>query len=280
MNSGAEAPAHRSTRAAAWLSFAAILYLIFTEVLAPWTTLPALGNIGFTLVFVLFAITHCAACAGWKRTGMFFALAAVVSYLLEEAGVRTGWIYGRYHYSEMLGAKLGHVPVLIPLAWFMMIYPSWVVARALTRGVNVRSAAGLIASAFIAAMVMTAWDTVMDPGMSAAGNWTWEQGGSYFGVPLHNYAGWLLTTFLVYLGFGLLGTAGTRTEITKGFPALPVIVYALYAVAYIVPRPTPALQVVALFAMGLPALLAILQVWLAPVRSSSVAAQIRNPAGN
>lgn len=147
------------TRAVSWLSFAAVMYLMLTDVVRPWTQLPALGDIGFTLVFVLFAIVHCAACAGWKKTGLFFALAAVVSYLLEETGVRTGWIYGAYHYSGMLG----HVPVLIPLAWFMMIYPSWIVARALTRGLETRSAAGLVVQALIAAMVMTAWTPLWTP---------------------------------------------------------------------------------------------------------------------
>ena len=185
-----------------WLLFAALIYLIVAGALRPWFYLPNLGNIGFTLVFVLFSVLHCAACAGWKRTALFFVLAASVSYLLEELGVRTGWVYGAYHYSEMLGPKLGHVPALIPLAWFMMIYPSWVVAEALLRGVDTHSAAGLVGQAVIAAMVMTAWDTVMDPVMAAAGNWIWERGGSYFGVPLHNYLGWLLTTFFVYLGAG------------------------------------------------------------------------------
>ena len=246
-----------------WLSFTLVMYLILTDVVRPWTQLPALGNIGFTLVFVLFAVVHCAACAGWKRTGLFFALAAFVSYLLEETGVRTGWVYGAYHYSGMLGPKLGHVPVLIPLAWFMMIYPSWVVARALTRGVETRSAAGLVGQAAIAAMVMTAWDTVMDPGMAAAGNWVWEHGGSYFGVPFRNYLGWLLTTSLVYLGAGFLWRVERQTpELTKGFPALPILVYAFYAVSYMVPRQISALQVVAIFAMGMPALLSLIQVWV------------------
>ncbi len=45
--------------------------------------------------------------------------------------VRTGLVFGAYHYSDMLGIKLGHVPVLIPLGWFMMIYPSRVVAKAI-----------------------------------------------------------------------------------------------------------------------------------------------------
>ena len=245
-----------------WLLFAAVMYLILTEVLSHWIALPDLGNIGFTLIFVLFAIMHCAACVGWKTTGIFFALAASVSYLLEEIGVRTGWIYGAYHYSDMLGAKLGHVPILIPLAWFMMIYPSWIVARALMRGVDTRSAAGLVSQAIIAALVMTAWDTVMDPGMAKAGNWVWEQGGAYFGVPIQNYCGWLLTTFPIYLGYGLLWRGEERGPgVTKGFAALPIVVYTFYAVAYTTPRPIPALQVVALFAMVMPGLLALMLVW-------------------
>ncbi len=106
---------------AVWILFAAVIYLIVAEAVSPWATLPTLGNIGFTLVFVSFAVLHCARCEGWTRTGLFFATAAVISFLLEETGVRTGLIYGPYHYSDMLGPKLGHVPVLIPLAWFMMI---------------------------------------------------------------------------------------------------------------------------------------------------------------
>jgi putative membrane protein len=183
-----------------WLLFVAVLYLILADGLRHWVELPSLGNIGFTLVFVSFAVLHCAVRTGWKITGVFFALAAAVSYLLEEIGVRTGLVYGPYHYSNMLGPKLGHVPFLIPLAWFMMIYPAWIVTRALLRGVETNSVGGLTAQAFVAAMAMTAWDTVMDPPMSAAGNWIWEQGGAYFGVPFHNYFGWLFTTFVVYLG--------------------------------------------------------------------------------
>jgi putative membrane protein len=53
------------------------------------------------------------------------------------------------------------MPVIIPLAWFMMIYPSWIAARALIRGINIHSITGLTAQAAIAAMVMTAWDVVM-----------------------------------------------------------------------------------------------------------------------
>jgi putative membrane protein len=252
----------------AWVFFVATLYLIVAEGVRPWIALPELDDVGFTLVFVVFALAHCWASEGPRRTLLFFALAAVVSYALEELGVRTGLVYGAYHYSDQLGFKLDRVPVLIPLAWFMMIYPSWAVARALLRGTDVDSPAGIGLQALVAALVMTAWDSVMDPGMATAGTWVWERGGPYFGVPLRNYAGWILTTFIVYCGAGLLwrGARGERRpDVT--FAALPVVVYAAYALAYITPKHLPALQVVALFAMGTPALVALARLVL-PTRAT------------
>jgi uncharacterized membrane protein len=248
---------------AVWILFAAVMYLIGAEAVERWLHLPMLGDVGFTLVFVLFALLHCVVLEGGPRTGAFFAVSAIVSYLMEETGVRTGLIYGPYHYGDLLGAKLGHVPVIIPLAWFMMIYPSWMVARELLRSINGRGFAGITAIAVAAAFVMTAWDVVMDPGMAAAGNWVWEKGGAYFGVPLQNYLGWLATTFLVYWIAGLLWRSmSRRAAATKPFEALPVIVYAFFALRYVLSNRIEALQLVALFSMGMPALLALFQLCL------------------
>ena len=255
---------NRWIRVASWVFFAGTMYLILTEAVSRWIQLPDLGNVGFTLIFVLFALLHCAAIEGWGRTAIFFAVSAVVSYGLEETGVQTGLIYGKYHYSDMLGAKLGHVPILIPLAWFMMIYPSWMVAKALLHSINIRSIPGITALAAVAAFVMTAWDVVMDPGMAAAGNWIWETGGAYFGVPRHNYLGWLLTTFIVYWIAGWLWRSVQRTNATtKFFESLPVIVYAFFALRYVAENRIPALQLVAMFSMGVPALIAVIQLSLA-----------------
>ena len=254
---------NRWIRTGSWLLFAAIMYLIFEEAVWPWFKLPALGNVGFSSVFVLFALVHCAALAGLRYTALFFAISAIFSYLTEEIGVRTGIIYGAYHYSNLLGVKLGHVPVIIPLAWFMMIYPSWRVAKALMSGVNTHSMPGIIAQASTASLVMTAWDMVMDPSMAVAGNWIWQNGGVYFGVPRRNYLGWLLTTFLVYWIAGWLWRdTEHRLGASRTFSALPIVVYAFFAVRYVMSDPLPALQLIAVFSMGMPALVALIQVCL------------------
>ncbi len=157
----------RALGIATWFLFAAMMYLITAEALGPWLTLPALA-MWVSLWFSCYSRFCTAAGAKGLENRLFFASAASISYLFEEIGVRTGVIYGPYHYSDMLGLKLGHVPILIPLAWFMMIYPSWRVAGALLRPVQTDSLVGIVARALIGAMVMTAWDTVMDPGMAAA----------------------------------------------------------------------------------------------------------------
>jgi len=231
------------------------------------------GNVGFTLVFVLFALFHCVALEGVARTGIFFGVSAVVSYAMEETGVRTGLIYGTYHYSDLLGPKLGHVPVIIPLA---LVHDDLPVVGGgeghAKRGIDGSALPGVTAQALVAAWVITRWDMVMDPGMALAGNWVWEHGGAYFGVPRRNYLGWLLTTFLVYWIAGWLWrNPPQRAAAAKIFAALPVIVYASFAARYIVANHFPALQVVAAFSMGVPALVALIQIFL---REEGAAAEV------
>lgn len=65
--------------------------------------------------------------------GVRFGLAAfVATYVLawtaEELGVRTGLIFGPYYYTDVLGAKLGSVPYVIPIYWYLILYSGYVIA--------------------------------------------------------------------------------------------------------------------------------------------------------
>jgi len=166
-----------------------------------------LGKLPFeamTYVFSLLVLVHAFYLTGWRRALAFFAITIGVSFVMEYLGVRTGVIFGAYHYTQVLDPKvLGTVPVVIPLAYFMVLYPSrmmadliqWGKATGVTRGWG-----WTIFAAAMAALIMTAWDLSMDPVMvHEVKAWVWEKGGPYFGIPLRNFFGWFLTTFLITL---------------------------------------------------------------------------------
>jgi putative membrane protein len=145
-----------------------------------------------------FALVHGSLRMGWKQALLLLFLTFAVSLFFESLGVATGLVYGPYHYTDKLGAKfLGLVPYLIPIAWFMMTYPSYVIASRIVPYQS-RVWRWRLAVAAVGALVMTAWDLAMDPMMVAGGHWVWEVEGAYFGVPLQNYWGWWLTVFVTF----------------------------------------------------------------------------------
>ncbi len=155
-----------------------------------------------TLAGFTFALVHAGQREGWERALRLLALVIGVSLLFESVGVATGWVYGPYHYTNQLGPLfLGLVPYLIPLAWFMMSYPSFVIADWLVPS-GWKRWQRLLAVAAVGGLVMTAWDLIMDPVMVSGGHWVWDVNGAYFGIPLQNFWGWWLTiftTFALYL---------------------------------------------------------------------------------
>ena len=164
------------------------------------------GLSALTLSLVLFSLWHASCSLGARLTIALFAITAVTCWIFEEVGVATGLVYGPYHYTAALGPWLGSVPVLIPLAWFMLIYPGYVAANLIADGwpVGTRGTLGhLVGLAALGALIMTACDLVADPILSGptVRAWVWEQGGPYFGVPVQNSVGWAVTTFVVYVLF-------------------------------------------------------------------------------
>ncbi len=247
------------------ISFTVVGYLNLRLGLFPYLELPGPVNEipPRVVITTVFCLLHACYAIGWRLTAVFFALSGLVSWGFEQMGVATGLIYGAYEYSEKLGVKIGHVPMLIPLAWFMMIYPSYVISNLIVGGRAFGVSGSLVRLVWISligAMVMTAWDLVIDPGMSKDGFWIWKEPGAYFGVPVRNFGGWMLTTFTVFFAYRLLEQRSGLRPLRDGSPAmnsLPVLAYAFIAVRHMVGNEEVALRVVAFFAMGLPLVLAL-----------------------
>jgi putative membrane protein len=224
------------------------------------------GNLGtLTSIVALFSLSHAWYSLGGRLTAMFFALSAVISWAFEQVGVATGAVYGAYHYTEYLGAKLGHVPMLIPLAWFMMVYPSYVIANLILSRRSHGTPPGwrsLVRLAAAGAVVMTVWDLVIDPILSGPSvrAWIWESGGPYFGIPIQNYVGWLATTLTVYLAYRAIeqrSPPAPAGPMTYRIAALPVVAYGLMLAADLLSGVAPAaLWLIAPAVMGPPLIVA------------------------
>lgn len=156
------------------------------------------------LIPLLFALVHGAIRYGATGITVFLVLCLGISNVMENVGVLTGFPFGRYYYTDVLGPKLFLVPLLIGPAYFGTGYLSWVLATVLLDADRRRDALATVAVPVVATFIMVGWDLCLDPGSSTIARiWVWQDGGPYFGVPFVNYLGWALTVFLFFMAFAL-----------------------------------------------------------------------------
>jgi putative membrane protein len=206
---------------AALLVFSGIAFATFLAPPAPaWLLAPENQKVAaFMFMFggqttvVLGALAgalHAASRLGWRTTLAIFVAAFSISLASELTGTTTGYPFGPYSYTTQLGYLIGgRVPFNIPTSWFFMLYSSLAICG---RVLTVRDdSASRWKWAAIAALVLTAWDVSMDPAMVATTHWLWHLPslesasavrrlflhGFFYGMPLTNWVGWLLTGFVV-----------------------------------------------------------------------------------
>lgn len=217
---------------AAW-----ILSMIMLPI-ARWTwgdsVIPTASFVGVIMQFlaVIFILL-----ARWslRYTITVTVIVGVLTWAAEALGSKTGFPFGEYDYTALLQPQVFGVPLLIPFAWMMMLAPAWAIAQTLVRDRS--TARGKFAFIAVSALAITAWDLYLDPQMVTWGFWVWQQPGEYFGIPLVNYAGWLLVSGVV--------TAIVRPQTVPVVPLLVIygIVWILQAIGLAVfwGQPGPAL---------------------------------------
>ncbi len=194
----------------------------------------------------IFAFIHGAILYRVRGILIFFLICLAVGNLFENVGILTGFPFGTYYFTDVMGPTLFRVPILLGLAYVGMGYLSWTLAR-LILGQPRAPLIGyrLMTLPLIAALIMVAWDLSMDPVWSTLMHaWIWLGGGAYFGVPVSNFLGWYLTVFVIYQLFALY--LRSRPLTTRSLPVaywrLPILFYAVSAlgnVLLIVPASGP-----------------------------------------
>ncbi len=183
----------------------------------------------------------------WGRIGLgralgLFTVASLVSLGAELLGTGTGFPFGDYKYTTLLGYRIaGLVPFPIPISWFYMILCCLAMLGRFATPDD--SSAGKWRWAALAGLILLAWDVSMDPAMVKTTHWIWGSGqvfrdlgfpswlvsfftkDAFYGMPLSNWAGWYLTgTLIARLMLQLV----PPTEVVRALSGsrLPIVLYA------------------------------------------------------
>jgi putative membrane protein len=183
-----------------WLAgLVAWLMVMIATPIAGWVggdeTFPTMATLGVLTQFGLMMLTLGLAWPS-KQLLQVSLVVMVGTWAAETFGSKTGLLFGNYHYTDLLQPQIAGVPVIIPLAWLMMLPAAWAVADILlTRHLPYRR----LYFALLSGLALTAWDLYLDPQMVERNLWIWDQPGAYFGIPLVNFVGWVLVSSLLTL---------------------------------------------------------------------------------
>ncbi len=176
----------------------------------------------YVFAFLALFVAAGSADLGWRRTTLFGVVVWPIAWLAEFSSTRTGFPFGLYHYTGLTRDRelyVADVPFMDALSFTFLAYASFCLARA----VLVRRAPRRGTLALTAGALMMALDVVIDPLAVRGDRWflgrifSYPEGGAYFGVPLSNFAGWVIVgalgvaAYLFLAGSVRAGTVGAGT---------------------------------------------------------------------
>jgi uncharacterized membrane protein len=142
---------------------------------------------------------------GIRRTLLFAAWVGPLAWLAEFSSTRIGIPFGLYHYTGTTRGQelfIADVPFMDCLSFTFLAYASFCLARVAVGGRRVPAPV----LALLSGVLMMLLDVVIDPVAVRGDRWFlgriffYPDGGVYFGVPLSNFAGWVVV--------GTLGVGG------------------------------------------------------------------------
>jgi uncharacterized membrane protein len=154
----------------------------------------------FLAAFLVLAVRD----LGWRATLVFGGWVWLVAWVSEFASTRTGVPFGLYTYTGATRGQelfIADVPFMDALSFTFLAYAAFCLARG-----SLGRAASPVSVTVLGGLFMMLLDVVIDPVAVRGDRWFLGQifyypaGGVYFGVPLSNFAGWMLV--------GMVGIGG------------------------------------------------------------------------
>jgi putative membrane protein len=237
-----------------------------------------------TIALVIASVVMFACCwasathlLGARPALQFVLIAVSFGWFAEQMGSSRGWFFGHYTYTDVLGPRLGDVPLVIPLMWFALTYAGYVIANLIVWQSPVDGARGLgntIMLSFLAAMIVTAFDLGADPYMVyTLKAWIMTKtDGAWFGETVQGFFGWVFVSFVIILGFRMSVRSlamQPSSPFLRHHALVPLALYGSNMVFQMMLGNPVEIRSIAPFAMGIPLLCALAgyQRWVAPAKA-------------
>lgn len=213
----------------------------------------------FLLAYLFIAYTF----LGWRRVLVFTLVAWVIAFLSEYSSITNGFPYGDYQYTYLtqlkpgeiwaLGEKelylFGIIPFIDSLSYTFLTFIGYALSIYLNSPIfklkngftiaDTYSIQHSLKTAFVGAILVTFIDIIVDPIATMGKKWFlgeihyYVHPGDYFGVPITNYLGWFLTSFVIIFVFqrvdkSLLPTPFYQKNRVPHFPLKVIFLMLLY----------------------------------------------------
>jgi putative membrane protein len=244
------------------------VYMLVRGLLGHTVALPAVPGGLYGKVILLCAMTflYFAYMRGWKTAIFFIVFLSIYAWASEELSIHTGFPYGHYYYSDMLGFKIDVTPALLGLNYFwVLIVPAYFVSNLLVEGSPFSTSKTwkkMLFTAFVCSIVVSAIDMVVDPlDATKVHEWVWTKNNyvGYYGIPYVNYLGYIIAVtpaMFILKYFENKFDAKPIGPVTKMIVSIPLICYFLTLLLYGLPAPAGVI-LVGCFTMGFPLILSI-----------------------
>lgn len=118
----------------------------------------------------------------------WIVIAYLIGTLVEYLGVQYGFLFGHYEYGQNMEPTILGTPIIIGINWILVSY-----CFTFVLGSWLHHQLKSLIIAIISAVLMTAFDVLIEPVAIALDFWSWAG----VSVPWTNYTGWLLVSFVL-----------------------------------------------------------------------------------
>ena len=220
-----------------WLLMLAWTLISVVSVVRPDLLSPNTGRFINVTLMSVFVLAHGAMHFGARVILSYFVIAVVVTNITENASIISGFPFGQYHHTQAMGPQLIHVPLIVGPIFAVAGYLAWMLSGLLLGDTGFQANSSTRwARVLIAALITTSWDLCVDAiGGTVNRDWVWADGGPWFGVPLLNFFGWVLTMWIIFELFSRYlkrcqPTAGVA--VASAFWLQPIVFWLLMAAQF------------------------------------------------